>query len=489
METTKQPSVKKNYIYYISFEILNLVTPFITTPYVARVLGADGIGKYSYMSSIMAYFVLAAALGTSSYGSREISRHREDRKAYSQLFWEIELLSIFTSMVSLCIWCAVIITGKENRWYYIALIPMLLASMTDISWFFLGHERLKCIVVRNAICKVAGIVFLFLLIKDKDDLLLYVLMNSVVQLLGSLSMWTYLPGMLERVDRKTLRFRKHFRETLIYFVPTIATSVYTILDKTLIGLITGDDYQNGYYEQASRVINVAKALVFYSVNTVMGTRIAFLYAENKIAEIKQRIQKSMDFIMLLGFGFVFGIVSIAKSFVPVFFGEGYEPVVLLLYLMAPLILIIGVSNCLDSHYYTPCGYRAKSSRYIIIGAICNLCLNLILIPRFYAEGAAIASVAAELLITVLYVVHSDGYMTFVQLGRMVYKRLIAGALMAAAVAGLPYITAWTGVGMLLLQVFTGVLIYGIVLLLFRDRLLLELIKNGMRVKAGGNGGR
>ncbi|MBO5469806.1 MAG: flippase [Lachnospiraceae bacterium] len=467
------PSVKKNYIYSLSFQILSMITPFITAPYIARVLGADGVGIYSYTQSYMTYFTMFASLGTAAYGMREIAQCRDDREQYSKTFWEIELLTVFTTAICLLIWSGMLLFTHEYRIYFIALIPSLLAVMFDISWFYTGHEKIGYTVFWNAVCKILGIVLIFCFVKKKEDLFLYILINATMTLLGNMSMWVFLPKMLVRVSLKSLRFRNHFKETLIYFIPTIATSIYTVLDKTLIGAITHNQYQNGYYEQATKIINMAKTAVFVSINSVMGARISYLFVENKMDEIKERIRKSMDFILLLGIGAMFGIIGVARLFVPIFFGKGYEEVIYLLYWMAPLIVIIGVSNCLGSQYYTPAGLRGRSAKYIIAGSCVNLIMNLICIPHFGATGAVIGSILAELTITVLYFVNCAGVIVFNDICRMGYKKLIAGMVMAIVVY-------WIGndnisIPLLMLQIVVGAAVYLLILLLWRDAILSELI--------------
>ena len=338
------PNLKLNYVYRLFYDLLTIIVPFVTTPYVARVLGTGNMGIYSFTNSIITYFTLFAALGTASYGAREIAQHRDDKKASSKLFWEIELMTVFTSGLCLLIWVFVILFSHENKYYFLAHTPLLIATLLDISWYFTGYEKISYIVLRNSFCKLISLVLLFKLVKDENDLIVYILINSVVMAVGNLSMWTYLPKMLEKVNFKELSFKRHFKETLVYFIPTIATSIYTILDKTLIGAITHDNYANGYYEYATKILHILKNLVFTSVNAIMGARIAYLYAQERFDEIKQRIEKSMSFIFLMGFGASAGVIGIAKNFVPLFFGEGNEPVIFLLYLMAPLVLIIGISN-------------------------------------------------------------------------------------------------------------------------------------------------
>jgi O-antigen/teichoic acid export membrane protein len=264
-------------------------------------------------------------------------------------------------------------------------------------------------------------------------------------------------------------------------VPTIATSIYTVLDKTLIGMITHDNYTNGYYEYATKVLHILKNLVFTSVNAVMGARISYLYAQERYAEIKQRIEKSMNFILLLGIGAAFGTIGVAKNFVPLFFGKGNAPVVPLLYAMAPLVVIIGVSNCLGSQYYTPSGQRAKSAKIVVLGSALNLGLNLLMIPFLGAMGATIASLVAETTISILYIVLSKGYMRFSILGKNCWKKLIAGVLMCAVVLLLGEITGIHRIAILTIQICGGVCTYAGILFLLRDNTLQWLLESTIGV--------
>ncbi len=469
-----QPSVKKNFVYRTIYEILLLLTPFITTPYVSRVLGGDGVGIYSYTSSIMTFFTMVATLGTATYGQREIAQHRDNKAEYSKLFWEIELISVITSTFTLIVWLLLSAFYLEYRIYLYALTPLLLGTMFDINWFFMGHEKVIYTVLRNSAVKIAGIVLLFVFVKEKSDLTLYIALQSIVTLLGSLSMWTYLPRMLAKVNFRTLQFKNHFKQTLVYFIPTIATTMYTVINKTLLGIITHDNFQNGYYEQASKLIRIVNTFVFSSVNTVMSARMSYLYSQKKYGQIKQGINKSLDFIFLLGVASVFGIIGITHRFVPVFFGPGFEPVELLIYLMLPLVLIIGVSHCLGCQYYTPSGRRAESARYIITGSCVNLLLNLSLIPFFQAKGAVVASVIAELVITILYIKNCNGFLKIKDILSLLWKRIIAGTIMAIIVFLVGAIQI-NSISIIFLQVFIGILVYVILLKTMRDKMLEELI--------------
>lgn len=468
----KAPSIRKNYTYNLIYQVMTLLTPFITTPYISRVLGADGTGIQSYTNSVVQYFAILAALGTASYGQREIARNRDNKEMRSRLFWEIEMLCAFTTAACLLIWLFVIGFSGEYRPFYAVLTMTLLAVAFDISWFFGGLEQYGLIVLRNMAVKLVGIALLFLFIKSKNDLLLYVGLTAATGLLGNLSMWGYLKDCVNRVDIKTLRPFRHLKETFVYFIPTIATSVYTILDKTMLGWFTGTDKsENGYYEYATGFVNMAKIMIM-SFNAVMSARMSYLFGEGRIEEIYKRLEGSVNFVLLMAFPIMFGLAGIASGFIPWFLGKGYEPVITLLYVCCPLVLIVGLSDCMGSQILTPAGLRAKSGKVIVAGAVLNFFLNLLLIPHFGAVGAAAASVTAETVITSLYLWLSKGFLTFSMLVKYGWKRLTAAVGMLAVVAVLgqclgvgPFIT--------FLQIGAGAVVYFLLLLVLRDKFLLE----------------
>ena len=474
-----EPSIKKNYIFRTLYELLILITPFITTPYIARVLGSDCEGIRSYTGSVMAFFTMFAALGTSVYGVREVAQHRDNPKEASKLFWEIELLSVMTTTVCLIVWLGLCIYWKEYRIYFLAMTPSLLGVMFDISWFFVGYEKVGYTVARNAFFKVLGIVLLLTLIKSKNDLVLCILVFSLTEMLGSLTMWSFLPKLLVKVDFRSLTFLRHFKQTLVYFIPTIATTISAVLDRFLLGLIIHDFSLSGYYAHANKLMGLVNSLAFSSLFSVMYPRVSYLFAQGKTDEIRQKISKAMDFSFLLGLGCVFGVAGVAHVFVPIFWGPGWEPVETLIYLMCPITIIVSISYCLGSLYYTPSGRRMQSTRYVIIDACINTVLNLLLIPRWNAYGAVIATVAAEGITTVIYVQNCGGYLTWQSLWHSFWKRFLAGAAMCALVMALGHLNMGSSFLKLVVQVLAGAAFYAAVLYLAKDQTLREMIHIGL----------
>lgn len=494
-----KPSIKKNYFLSTLYQILLFMVPLVSAPYISRVIGTSGVGISSYTRSLQSYFLLFAALGTASYGAREISRSRESKHDYSKLFWEIELLTIISSLVCLSAWMVMTYFYKEYQKYFLVLSLGIVAVLFDISWFYVGLEQFKYTVLQNSIFKILSVVLLFVFVKTENDLSIYLLILNATNLLANLSMWIYLPKFLVNIKGEKLSLKHHFKETMIYFIPTIATSIYTVLDKTLIGLLIPQTYtvmetkivdgekttvevvkkyselENGYYEQATKVVDIAKVLTFTSLNAVMETRISYLFKKEAYGEIKEKINKSLDIILFLGIASTLGIIGVARNFVPAFFGEGYAKVIPYVMILSPVVLIIGISNCLGSQYYTPGGYRKKSAMYLVIGAITNLILNCILIPFFWGYGAIVATLIAETTITILYLCNCKKMITIKQILKLGWKKLIAGLLMLGVCFLINYFVK-QDILATVLEVVCGATIYVLALLLMRDSFVYTAVK-------------
>ncbi len=432
----KQVSLKKNIMLSTFYQVLKIITPFITAPYISRVLGVSKVGIFSYTSSYAMYFTLFGGLGTATYGTREIARVRNDEHKRSHLFWEIEILSVITTTISILAWGVFTLINTKYQVYYAVLTFNLLAVMFDISWFYAGIEQFQYTIGWNSFFKIASVVALFIFVHNPSDLLIYVFIMAFQNFAGNVGMWTGLPRFIHKVDLKTIKLKKHFHETLVYFIPTIATSVYNVLDKTMIGFITHNTKENGYYENANKILDMMKTLTFVALNSVMTSRISFLYKEKKFEEIKKRIHDSINYVLFMGIGILFGLSGVAKVFVPLFFGKGWDKTVDLLIIMSPVIVIIGLSNCLGSQYYTPSGRRKESAKYIIAGAVINFCFNCIFIPKLMSYGAAIATVIAETVITILYVHNDNDYLNWSDILKMGWKKLIAGVIMFVILLGI-----------------------------------------------------
>lgn len=314
-----QKSISKNYFYNLFYQVLTIILPLITTPYLSRVLGAEGIGVYSYTLSIATYFVLFGSLGVALYGQREIAYLQNDSKKRSIVFWEIVLMKIVTMSISLTIFGLTYARTGEYAVYYRILIIEIVSQMIDISWFFQGMEEFKKTVTRNSIVKIIFVVSIFIFIKSPADIYKYFFIITLANILGNFSLWLYLPKFVEKVKLKELKIFRHLKATLVLFIPQIATQIYTVLDRTMIGELCDNKSEVGYYEQAQKIVKLLLTVVT-SLGTVMAPRMANTFAQGDNEQLRKYLLKSFSFTFLLAFPAMAGISLIVKEFVPIFFG-------------------------------------------------------------------------------------------------------------------------------------------------------------------------
>lgn len=473
--SVKVNSLKFNLILNTFLQIINVISPLLTAPYISRVLGASQVGIYSYIYSINYYFVMIAGLGTATYGIIEIARVRNDPQEYSKSFFCIELITVVMSIICIMCWVMFSIYYKEYTYVMLAMTFYLLAVIFDISWFYLGIEKVQYTVFINAFFKILGVLFTFLFVNNAGDLINYSLILSVSMFLGNASMWMFLPKFIKKVKINVEIIYYHFKGTIIYFIPTVSTSVYTVLNKTLIGLITGDAAENGYYEQASKIINLVRTVTFTSLNTLLGSRMSYLFSVGDKQQIIKKRNLALDYVLFFGIGACFGLMGISSIFVPIFFGEEYINAIAFLVLMSPLLPIMGISNLIGNLYYNPSGQRKKSTLMLLFGCLVNLIFNFIFIPLFRGKGAIIASLIGETVITLLYVYGSRGFVSFRMLVRYSYKKIIAGLLMMIYLLVTTPIFD-TNIIILILQLLFGTFIYLFILIILKDNFMLIILK-------------
>lgn len=459
----KQKSIKKNYVFNTMYQVFALIVPLITAPYISRVLGASGVGVYSYANSIVSIFDVFALLGTSVYGQQIIAQCRDDKEKRSKNFFEIELICIFTTVLTLACWFFFIASIEKYKLYFIILTLNLISVGLDISWFFAGLEDFSVTVLRSFIIKLLTVICIFVFVKDKDDLALYFIIQSAGQAIGNLSLWIPLRSRVIKIPISTFRLKEHFKQTFVYFIPTIAGTVYNYFDKTMIGLITESEAQNGYYEQAQKIVNMGYTVVA-SLNTVMASRIAYLFAKGNTEEIKRRFCTSSDFIAVLAYPIAFGIAGVSSTFVPWFFGEGYEPDILLLKIASPLVVLLAIHNFLSAQYLVPSGQRARSTWGVVTGSAVNFTLNSLLIPQFQAAGALIATIISEAAICMIYFYMSKKYIPFTIFFKSSVKPFICSLIMFLLIAFVGH--RGSGTVIVIIQIGIGIISYYLLTLAF-----------------------
>lgn len=460
------------------YQVLNVILPLITTPYISRILGADGIGIYSYTYSIVSTFVMVGSLGIGTYGQKEIAAINDDRYKISRKFFEIQTVKTIAVTISALIFLGMLLFYKPYTLYFLVQIPYFVGAILDISWFYQGMENFKLVAIRNIIIKLASLFLIFALVKSKSHLVAYIIILSMAQVLGNLAMWVSLKKELVKVNKRQLYLKQHIKPTFVYFVPTVSYQIYAVLDKAMLGFIYDDTAENGFYEQAHKLINMV-TMVISSYTIVMRSRMTVYFAKQEYSKIRMFLEKSMHFIGILVFPMSFGIAAIASNLVPWFFGDGYEKVTVLLYVFSPYFVFMGVCTCLGTHILTPSGQQGKSNVGQCISAVTNVCLNACLIPQLGAIGAAIASVISELIIVIAYMHYTSEYMTYKKLFGILYKYLIAATFMFIPAMSLSRALSPTLVNTVIIVVGGGS-IYLLMLIILKDEYILNALKNAKK---------
>lgn len=455
--------VKKNYIYNLAYQILAMLAPLITTPYISRIIGAKNIGIYSYTLSIVTYFTLFLVLGLHMYGQREIAYSQDDLHNQSVIFARVQLYKLITTFICLVLYIMYTLLFSEHRLIMLAQGIAIFTAFFDISWYFIGCEQFSLMVMRNTIVKILGIASVFVFVKSSDDLLLYVFIMALINLLGNLSLWGFLFGRLDRIALNEIHIFKDNRTIIELFIPLIAVQVYNVLDKTMLGSSIGDLVECGYYEQTTKIINLCMTIIT-SFGTVLAPHMAAEFVKGNKERVSEQINNAFIFIGAIMFPVFWGIVSIVDNMVPWFFGNGYDKVALLIKLYAVVLLIIPISNLAACSILTPSKQHNKSTIAVIIGALINFLLNLILIPHFMSVGAAVATIVAEIIVTVLHLYYVRDYLNF----RMIFVNYAKYCLMALGMGVVSYVVGkmlkCTGINGILLtavQIIAGVMVYGL----------------------------
>ncbi len=396
-------SIKKNYIYNLVYEMISLLIPVITMPYVSKVLGADGIGINSYTYTTANYFVLAASLGTSVYARREIAYKRDDIKKKSVAFWELFYLRMATA---LCSFVAYFIFLFINRFALMLVIQgiYIISVILDITWYYQGMENFGKVVIRNSLIKIIGMFFVFLLVKDQEDVALYAFGLAIIPLISNLVFWKDISKEILFISPIKIKPFRHIKDSFRLFIPTIVSQIYLTMDITMIGIISESKVQNGYYEQANKIINICSTIVT-SLTTVLSVRIANVYDKGNEQMMAGYMQKSFRAIWCIAIPVSFGIFAIADILIPAYLGNEFIETASLIKILSIIPLIVGLFSVTGSQYLVATNRVAAYTMSIIIGAAVNLPLNLYLIPRFLSRGAAFATVVAEISVLMFQIIY------------------------------------------------------------------------------------
>ena len=385
--------VIKNYLYNLSYQILTIILPIITVPYVTRIFTSEDLGNYGFYNSIVSYFSLFAMLGIGVYGTKQIAAASD----VSSTFWNIYVIQLIASILAMAVYIIAIFSIPQMG----GIIPLivgitLFAKMIDISWLFSGKEDFKKITIRNIVVRLIGVISIFTFVKSSDDLYLYVFLIVIFDFLGQLVMWVPAREFIKRPSFNTNTIKKNLHPIVLLFLPQVAISLYAILDRTLLGLL-GSYSDVGVYEQGQKLTSILLTVVS-SLGAVMLPRVANLLSERRDQEAQNMVKFSFILYNLIIFPMMFGLVAVNEVFVKLFLGQNFQDVKYVLYVLVFNIMFVGWTNILGFQVLV---VRNKNKEFMLsttIPAFVSVAVNIAVIPFFGYIGASITSVVVEILV-------------------------------------------------------------------------------------------
>lgn len=455
-------SLKKNFFYNSLNQILMILIPIVTVPYISRILGPENIGEYSYSYSIAYYFVMFIALGLSNYGNRIIASSKDNNSLLCKKFTSLYCMQITIGLVIVLAYVFYIVFFQKNNFIFYIQLIYVVSALFDVNWFLFGLEQFKLTSIRNILIKIISLFLILTIVKDSNDLYKYTIILSCETLISQLCVWPFIFRYIRFVKIKMNDVLQHIKPNLVLFIPVIAVSLYKIMDKVMLGYMSNMT-EVGYFESAEKVIKIPLTLIT-SLGVVMLPRITNILAKTGNDNIiKKYMEKSIIFAMFLSTSMCFGIMSISKEFVPLFYGEDYFKCIPLFLILLPSCIFLAFSNVIRTQYLIPKKLDSVFIISVLCGAVVNLVSNTIMIPIFFSVGAAIGTLLAEMAVCIVQIYLVKGRLNIIRYIKISIPYCISGIIMFTVLWTLPILYD-NLVLSLIIKIFIGILLYIVIVL-------------------------
>lgn len=454
----KKQSISKNFFFQYVYQVLILVIPLILAPYLSRTLKETALGVFSYANSIASYFVALAMLGIARHGQRIISENSNDELQLRKSFWSLFAVHCIVSIISLIVYVLVVLLFiKSDRLVFIIETFYVASALFDITWLFYGLENFKSVVIKNAIVKIVECICIFLFVKEPNDLMIYAFINAVSILLGQIIMIPQAIKMVKPVKFGLEDAKKHIKPLLVFSISVIASFMYTVFDKTLLGLMSTKD-NVAFYEYSNKIVNVPKTIIGVT-GTVMFPRACRLAAQGTVEGQRRYINYSYIITSFIGMASMFGLIGISTPFAIVYFGKSFQTCGKIMALMSPLVYVVGAGDIIRTQYMIPNHMDKEFNICIILNAVINLVLSILFIPIIGVYGAVLGSVSAEVFGFVVQIIICRKFINVRDIIKELLPFSVIGALMLVSIQAISF-----GIDMalpvkLLIEVGVGGIVY------------------------------
>lgn len=396
----KKGSIKLNIVMNFILTISNVIFPLITFPYVSRILLPEGTGKVAFATSVVSYFSMIGMLGIPTYGIRTCAKVRDDKDKLSKTVQEIMVINTLAMSFSLITYIiAIFLVPRmtQDRMLFLINIATLFFNLIGCEWLYKALEQYSYITLRSIIFKFISLILMFLVIHQKSDYILYGAITILASVGSNLFNFINLRRFLNLKWYPNMNLKQHLTPIFSFFMMTVATTIYTNLDSVMLGFMKGDDAV-GYYNAAIKIKSVLVSLVT-SMGAVLLPRLSYYLKEKRQTEFKNLTVRSLQFVCFISIPIWFYFTIFAKESVYCLSGTAYTGAILPMQIVMPTLFLIGISNLLGIQILVPLNREKDVFKSVSLGAVVNLVINIICIPKFGASGAAFGTLIAELFVT------------------------------------------------------------------------------------------
>lgn len=477
-------SLKVNYIFNMLNTVTGLLFPLVTFPYASRIMLADGIGQVNFFQSIIQYITLLTCLGIPMYAIRKIASVRDDVAERNKTAVEILLLHASLSLIGyviVALLAAFVSDIQVNIPLFFILSLTIFFTAIGCEWFYQGIEDFKYITIRGLIVKTVAVILLFVFVRTKEDILWYAGYLVFGTLGGNAFNFIRLRKYISwrKLPFKELHPLVHLKPALHIFVLNLVISLYVNLNSIMLGFMA-DNTSVGLFTAATKLSHVLLSLVS-ALGTVMLPRLSNLISTGQKEKFNELAQKSITVVMALTLPLTAGLIMTAKYLIPLFCGNSYEPAILTLQIISPIIIMIGISNVLGIQILYPQGQENKVILCTALGALVNLLLNIWLIPRYAQDGAAVSTLLAETMVTVSMIFIGKKCIPIRWKSKSFLHYFVATCLMTLALYFASDLFG-SDIVSFIFAVMIGMMVYGVWLIIVRESFLMQTINRFLNIK-------
>ncbi|HCR83244.1 flippase [Muricomes intestini] len=475
-------SVKFNFIMNFFLTVSQFLFPLITFPYVSRVLKPAGTGSVAFATSVITYFTMFAMLGVPTYGIRACARVRENKEELSKTVQELLIINVVMMLFCYVVFGVSLFSVdkfQENKMLLLISSTAMLLNVIGVSWLYSALEQYTYITTVAMVFKVISIALMFAFVHTKEDYIIYggitVFANAGSYVLNFIRLRKFIS--LKLVGNYD--FRRHIKPIFVFFAMSVATTIYTNLDTVMLGFMKTDT-DVGYFNAAVKVKNVLVSLVT-SLGTVLLPRLSFYIENGQTKEFRRMIAKAINFVLLISFPLTIYFTFYARESILLLSGHEFMGAVIPMCVVTPTIIMIGLSNVLGIQVLVPIGKENKVLFSVIIGAVVDLLLNLVYIPKYAATGAAIGTLAAEVVVLMIQIAYLK-QMLWGMKGEIHWKQIGFAVLISTVVIWL--VRRYVMINSVFFTLVVSAIIYfgtyGAVLLAMKEPFVLDIVEPILR---------